>query len=165
MTVGLTNVPFRASQRVLLVKEFVVELVLWEREGFRLSRTRILLADDHAQMLEYVRKFLSAEFEVVSAVSSGQAALETAARLRPDVIILDIMMPNLGGIEVAMRLQESDLGVKTIFLTVEEDRDICLAALETGAMGYVLKSRLGTDLIPAIKQVIAGGRFVSPGCE
>ncbi len=116
-------------------------------------------------MLEYVRKFLSAEFEVVSAVSSGQTALETAARLRPDVIILDIMMPNLGGIEVAMRLQESDLGVKTIFLTVEEDRDICLAALETGAMGYVLKSRLGTDLIPAIKQVIAGGRFVSPGCE
>ena len=108
-------------------------------------------------MLEYVRKFLSAEFEVVSAVSSGQTALETAARLRPDVIILDIMMPNLGGIEVARRLQESDLGVKTIFLTVEEDRDICLAALETGAMGYVLKSRLGTDLIPAIKQVIEAG--------
>ena len=132
----------------------------------RLSKIRVLLADDHNQMREYVRDLLSADCcEVVAAVGDGQAAVDAAAQLTPDVAVLDISMPILNGIEAARRLQAVSPTTSVVFLTVDKDRDTCRAALETGAHGYVLKPRLGTDLILAIKMAKEKRRFVSPGCE
>jgi DNA-binding NarL/FixJ family response regulator len=131
-----------------------------------LSKTRVLLADDNVQVLEYVRDFLSANCcEVVSTVTDGQAAVTAAAQLQPDVVILDLSMPVLNGIEAAKRMLEARPSTRVVFLTVEKDRDTCSAAQETGACGYVLKPRLATDLIPAIELAKEGRRFVSPGCE
>lgn len=134
--------------------------------GARLSKTRVLLADDNIQVLEYVRGFLSANHcEIVGAVTDGQAAVGSAALLLPDVIVLDLSMPILNGIEAARRILEAKPSTRVVFLTVEKDRETCSAAMETGACGYVLKPRLATDLIPAIELAKDGRRFVSPGCE
>ncbi|PYT47587.1 MAG: hypothetical protein DMG47_01365 [Acidobacteria bacterium] len=131
-----------------------------------MSRIRVLLADDNIQVLEYVRDFLSANHcEVVGAVTDGQAAVDAAAQLLPDVVVLDLSMPVLNGIEAAKRMIEARPSTKVIFLTVEKDRDTCHAALEVGARGYVLKPRLATDLVPAITLANDGGCFVSAGCE
>lgn len=131
----------------------------------RVHKIRVLVADDHQQMLEYVCGLLSADFEVVHAVSDGQAALESALKLRPDVVVLDISMPVMNGIQAAKRLREANPEARIVFLTVDKDPDTCHAALQTGALGYVLKPRLGSDLIPAIKLAHSGQRFVSRGCE
>ena len=134
--------------------------------GARLSKTRVLLADDNLQVLEYVRDFLSADCcEVVGAVTDGQAAVGAAAQLQPDVVVLDLSMPVLNGIEAAKRMLEAKPSTRVVFLTVEKDRDRCSAALGVGAFGYVLKPRLATDLIRAIGLAKDGRRFVSPGCE
>jgi DNA-binding NarL/FixJ family response regulator len=116
-------------------------------------------------MREYVRGILSADCEVVAAVNDGQAALDAVATLHPDIVVLDVSMPVLNGIQVARRLRETDPDTKIVFLTVENNPDVCRAALEAGALGYVLKARLRTDLILAIKQAKLGHRFVSEGCE
>jgi DNA-binding NarL/FixJ family response regulator len=131
-----------------------------------LSKTRMLLADDHPQMLAYVRQFLSTDcYEVVGTVTDGKAAVEAAAKLLPDVVVLDVSMPILDGIQAAKRIREANPLIKVVFLTVDKDPDTCHAALETGACGYVLKPRLAADLIPAIKLAKDGQRFVSPGCQ
>jgi DNA-binding NarL/FixJ family response regulator len=98
-------------------------------------------------------------------VTDGQAAIEAATKLVPDVVVLDLSMPVLNGIEAAKRMLEANPSTRIVFLTVEKDPDTCHAALETGACGYVLKPRLATDLIPAIELAKDGRRFVSPGCE
>lgn len=135
-------------------------------DGCVLSKIRVLLADDNVQVLEYVRSFLSTNCcEVVSAVTDGQAAVGAAAQLLPDVVVLDLSMPVLNGIEAAKRMLEARPSTRVVFLTVEKDRETCSAAMETGACGYVLKPRLATDLIPAIELAKDGRRFVSPGCE
>jgi DNA-binding NarL/FixJ family response regulator len=134
--------------------------------GARLSKIRVLLADDNIQVLEYVRDFLYANnCEIVGVVTDGQAAVGAAAKLLPDVVVLDLSMPVLNGIEAAKLILEARPSTKVVFLTVEKDRETCSATLEAGASGYVLKPRLAADLIPAIKLAIDGGRFVSPGCE
>ena len=131
-----------------------------------MSKIRVLLADDNIQVLEYVRNFLSAnQCEVVAAVTEGQAAVDAAAQLQPDVVVLDLFMPVLNGIETGKRILKAKPSTRVVFLTVEKDRDMCRAALEVGACGYVLKPRLATDLIPAIELAKDGRRFVSPGCE
>ena len=130
-------------------------------------KIRVLLADDNSQLIEYVREFVSGDCccEVVGVVGDGQAAVEAAARLLPDVLVLDICMPRLNGIEAAKLMKEADPSTRVVFLTVEKDPDMCRAALDTGACGYVLKARLATDLIPAIRAARDGVRFVSPGCD
>lgn len=131
-----------------------------------MSKIRVLLTDDNKQMLEYVRQFLSRNCcEIVGLATNGQAAVDAAAELRPDVIVIDISMPVLNGIEAAKRIREGDPSAKIVFLTVESDPDTRRAALETGACGYVLKPRLATDLIPAVELAKDGQRCVSPGCE
>jgi len=131
-----------------------------------LSKTRVLIADDNLRLLEYVRDFLSADCcEVVGLVGDGQAAVVAAAQLRPDVVVLDLCMPVLNGIEAAKRMQEANPSIRIVFLTVEKDPDTCRTALEAGACGYVLKPSLATDLIPAIRLAKDGRRFVSLGCE
>lgn len=134
--------------------------------GECLSTIRVLLADDNIQVLEYVRNFLSASCcEVVGVVTDGQAAVDAVVQLQPEVVVLDLSMPVLNGIEAARRMIEVEQSTRIVFLTVEKDPDTCRAALETGACGYVLKPRLATDLIPAIELAKEGRRFVSPGCE
>jgi DNA-binding NarL/FixJ family response regulator len=131
-----------------------------------LSKIQVLLADDSRQVLEYVNEFLSANgCEVIGTVTDGQSAADAAAQLFPDVLVLDVYMPILNGIQAARRMIKVNPSIKIVFLTAHKDSDICRAALETGACGYVLKPRLASDLILAIKLAIDGRRFVSPGCE
>jgi DNA-binding NarL/FixJ family response regulator len=128
-------------------------------------KIRVVLADDNNQMREYIRKFVSRDgCKVVGVAGDGQAAVESAAKLSPDVLVLDISMPRLNGIEAAKLMKEGNASTRVVFLTVERDPDMCRSALDTGACGYVLKARLATDLIPAIKAARDGVRFVSPGC-
>ena len=127
-----------------------------------LDRIRVLLADDHEAMLERVAKLLGAECDVVGAVSDGQQALEAVRELKPDVLVLDISMPVMNGIETAHRLKEAGIEVRIVFLTVHDDPDYAREALEAGGLGYVIKPRIASDLLTAIKEAHAGRSFVSP---
>jgi DNA-binding NarL/FixJ family response regulator len=127
-----------------------------------MSKARVLVADDNPAMLEQVACTLASDFDVVGAVHNGQEALEAAAQLDPDVIVLDISMPVLDGIRAAARLMEGHSSAKIVFLTANRDALICEAASQTGALGYVTKPRLIHDLIRATKLALAGRRFVSP---
>ena len=127
-----------------------------------MARVRILLADDHKEMRDRVVRMLESEFDVLGAVKDGGALLEAALKMKPDVCVMDISMPVISGIEDAMRLKKSGSTAKMIFLTVHDDPDFVQAALETGALGYVVKSRMASDLSVAIKGAIAGRLFISP---
>ena len=127
-----------------------------------MKRVRILLADDHTEMLKRVVHLLQNEFEVVGAVNDGQALLEAASKLRPDVVVLDISMPIMNGLEAADRLREAGSRAKVVFLTVHEDPDFVHESLAGGALCYVVKPRLTSDLVPAIKEALANRSFVSP---
>ena len=128
-----------------------------------MSKIRVLLTDDNRQVLDYVRQFLSANgFEVIGTVTDGQSAVDAAARLVPDVLVLDISMPILNGIHAARTIFRVNPSIKIVFLTVYKDPDTFRAALETSAYGYVLKPHLANDLIPAIEHAKDGRRFVSP---
>jgi DNA-binding NarL/FixJ family response regulator len=119
------------------------------------------LADDHKEIRDKVRRYLEAEFNVIDAVGDGRAFLDAAARLNPDICLLDISMPVLNGIEAAMQLKENGSKAKVIFLTVHEDIDFAQAALKTGASGYVIKRRMASDLRCAVKEALAGRIFIS----
>ena len=129
-----------------------------------MARARILLADDHKEIRDRAVRLLEPEFEVVGAVSDGNALVRVSAQLKPDVCIIDISMPYLNGIEAAIKLRENGSEARIVFLTVNEDSDFVRAALKTGALGYVVKSRMATDLCLAINGAIRGDRFVSPSC-
>lgn len=128
-----------------------------------LECARILIADDHVDFLAMVEQFIEAEsdLKIVKRFRSGQAVLDEAASLDADLVILDISMPGLSGIEVASRLMARDGDTRIVFLTVHDDPDYLRSALATGASGYVVKARLATDLIPALREALAGRRFVS----
>ena len=127
-----------------------------------LSKIRVLLADDHGDVLDTVARLLVPEFDVVGAVTDGYGLLSAAERLKPDVVIVDISMPILNGIEAVRRLMESGSQAQVVFLTIHESSDYVRAALATGALGYVVKPRLGVDLSVAIKEVHAGRSYLSP---
>jgi DNA-binding NarL/FixJ family response regulator len=126
------------------------------------SKVRILVADDHAGVRELVESMLEPTFEVIGTVGNGKALVETARRLQPDVIITDISMPILSGIEAAKQLQEFGSRAKVVFLTVHSDPDIVRACLNVGACGYVVKPRMDSDLLPAVREALAGRIFLSP---
>ena len=126
------------------------------------ERPRLLLADDHPAMLALTAAVLAGECLVVGAVGDGRALLTEAERLHPDVIVLDITMPRLDGIEAARQLQRSHRPARLVFLTLHEDADFAQAALDAGGLGYVVKARLASDLLPAIRAALADRRFVSP---
>ena len=132
-----------------------------ERIG-ELSKIRVLLADDHGDVLDTVARLLVPEFDVVGAVTDGYGLLSAAERLKPDVVIVDISMPILNGIEAVRRLMKSGSQAQVVFLTVHESSDYVRAALATGALGYVVKPRLGVDLNVAIKEVHGGRSYLSP---
>jgi DNA-binding NarL/FixJ family response regulator len=123
---------------------------------------RILVADDHSAILESVVPMLESFFTVVGTASDGKAAVEAEERLRPDVVVLDISMPVLSGIDAAKQMRKSGSKALIVFLTVHQDTDILATARRAGGLGYVVKTRLRTDLVPAIKEALEGRDFVSP---
>lgn len=128
-----------------------------------MSRTklRLLLADDHAELLHQVAELLAGEFDVVGTARDGVALLEAAAELKPDVVVCDLKMPEMSGIEAGRKLLAAQLCKAVVLLTIYGDADLAVTALKTGISGYVLKANAGEDLIPAIYAVMAGRTFVS----
>jgi DNA-binding NarL/FixJ family response regulator len=129
-----------------------------------MASPRVLLADDLPEILDRVTQLLGDNCEIVGCAQNGEEAIEAARTLDPDLIVLDIAMPVLNGIQAASRLRDSGCKAKVIFLTVHEDRDYVEAAFAVGALGYVLKSRVATDLIPAVQEALEGHTF-SPSFE
>lgn len=127
-----------------------------------MGKVRILLADDHLSVLDVVASVLEPTFEIVGRVADGQALVEAAAKLQPDVILTDISMPVLNGIDATRRLKESDSKSRVVFLTVHKDPDFIQACFEAGALGYVFKPRMVTDLLRAVQEAFVGRGFVSP---
>jgi DNA-binding NarL/FixJ family response regulator len=122
---------------------------------------RVLLADDLTPLLHATAKLLEGSFEVVGMVSDGQAALDATLALQPDLVILDISMPTMSGIEVARELKRRSNSAKIVFLTVHEDSDILATCFAAGGLGYVVKVLMETDLIPAMNEALAGREFIS----
>jgi DNA-binding NarL/FixJ family response regulator len=123
---------------------------------------RVLLVDDNEAMLSRAAAALKYCCHVIGSEKDGRAAVEAALRLKPDVIVLDISMPGMSGLEVASRLREAGSTAALVFLTVHDEEDIILAAKAAGAIGYVVKPRLGSDLTVAVQEARAGRPFVSP---
>ena len=111
------------------------------------TRARILVADDHAGILERVSNLLDAHFEVVATVQDGLAAVDLTARLKPDLVLLDIIMPEMDGIRAAQEMRRQGSDAKVVFLTVQQDEEYVAAAFESGATAYVFKSRMHSDLV------------------
>jgi DNA-binding NarL/FixJ family response regulator len=125
-------------------------------------RPRVLIADDHAEMLQRTREILAADFEVVAAVSDGMAAVDAATRLRPDVVVLDISMPVISGVEAATRLLAAKSPPIVVFLTVHEDSAYRDMAEQLGAAAYILKRDILSDLVPGIQRALAAARAALP---
>ena len=123
---------------------------------------RVMLADDHTILLEAFRKLLETDFEVVGTVSDGRALLEIAPSLKPDVVVIDVGMPLLNGLEAGRRLKEQMPAVKIIFLTMNEDPDLAVEAMHSGAAGYLLKSSAASELIRAIRMSLKGKSYITP---
>lgn len=129
-----------------------------------MKRTTILLADDHRIVRQGLRALLAAEadFEVVGEADDGREALELVKRLSPDVLVLDLMMPGLNGLEVARQLPRQSPGVRVVVLSMHDDEGFVLEALANGVSGYVLKDSNSSDLVHAVREVAAGRRYLSP---
>jgi DNA-binding NarL/FixJ family response regulator len=126
------------------------------------KRPRVLLADDHRLLREAFVKLLEPECDVVGAVTDGRALLEAAPKLRPDVVVLDIAMPLLNGLDAARQLKRSMPSVKVIFLTVNEDPDLAAEAFRAGGSAFLLKNSAASELLQAIQDVIQGRSYVTP---
>lgn len=127
-----------------------------------MSRTRVLLADDHTLLLDGLRKVLEADFDLVGVASNGKELVEAAAALKPDVILLDISMPLMNGLEAARLLKQRDGKALLIFLTMHKDPSYVKEAFRAGASGYVLKHSAGTELVSAVHEVLRGNFYLSP---
>lgn len=122
---------------------------------------RVLLADDHQALLEAEIALLSPFFDVVGTAADGAALMSEACRLHPDVVVTDISMPVLNGIEAVHKLRESGSTAKFVFVSVHSEEEFVEACMEAGALGYVQKFCLNLHLVPAIKAVLAGQSYVS----
>jgi len=127
-----------------------------------LGRIRVLVADDQPMVLEGLRSLLEPEFEIVGEARDGQALLAAAGRTRPDVIVTDIAMPLLNGIQAAQRIKKTDPNVKVVFLTMHADMVYATEALKAGGSAFVLKSSGADELLTAMHEVLNGRKFVTP---
>jgi DNA-binding NarL/FixJ family response regulator len=130
-----------------------------------MKRPRVLLADDHAMVAQGLEKILKSEFDLVGTVGDGRELVASAEKLTPDVIIADISMPSLNGLEAVRQLKEAENRAKVIFLTMHADADLATEAFRAGASGYVLKHSAAEELIESIRQVLAGRVYVAPSIE
>jgi len=127
-----------------------------------MGRPRVLLADDHELLLGAFEKLLSPECEIVGQVTNGRALVESAEKLKPEVIVLDIAMPQLNGLEAGRKIKQSLREVKLVFLTMNEDSDLAAEAFRAGASGYLLKRSAASELPKAIREVMQGRSYVTP---
>jgi DNA-binding NarL/FixJ family response regulator len=127
-----------------------------------MGRPRILLADDHALLLDAFKALLESEFEVVGAVTDGRALLAECARVMPDVVVLDIAMPLLNGLDAGRQIKHQWRSVKLIYLTMNPEPRLAADALRLGASGYVLKSSAATELKQAIREALHGRSYITP---
>ena len=127
-----------------------------------MSNPRVLIADDHRILAEGVRSLLEPEFEVVGIVDDGRELVEAAKQLQPDVIVADISMPSLNGIEAAVQLRDSGVTSKVVFLTQHREVAYARRAIEAGAVGFVLKHSVATELVTAIHEVLRGQTYITP---
>ena len=126
------------------------------------SRPRILIADDHALIAEAFTKLLASTFDVVATVHDGRSLIETAQKLQPDVILVDIGMPVLNGLEAAQRIKRTLPNVKVIYVTVNHDPDLVAEAVRRGASGYLPKTAAAAELVSAIYRALNGDCYLSP---
>ncbi len=127
-----------------------------------MTRARVLLADDHRIVAEGLKSLLSAEFELVGVVEDGRALVAAAKQLRPDVVVADITMPQLNGLDALPHLKKEDPSVKVVFLTMHKDVAYARRALESGASGFVLKHSAATELIDAVRAAVKGKTYLTP---
>jgi DNA-binding NarL/FixJ family response regulator len=125
-------------------------------------KPRVLLADDHALLVGAFEKLLSGEFEIVGQVNDGRALVAAAAKLQPDVIVLDISMPLLNGLEAGRQIKQQNRNIKLIYVTMNEDSDIAAEAFRAGASGYILKRSAVSELSTAIREVMLGRSYITP---
>ena len=126
------------------------------------SRSRILIADDHTLVAELCRKLLETEFDVVGTVSDGRALVRAAGELKPDVVVVDVAMPVLNGLDAGRQVKEMLPAVKLIFLTMNPDLEVAAEAFRRGAHGYLLKTCAAAELVLAVRDVLRGKSFMSP---
>jgi DNA-binding NarL/FixJ family response regulator len=126
------------------------------------SRPRILIADDHAIFAETLRAYLEKTFTVVGVAADGRAMLQEAIRLGPEVIVADVAMPLLNGLDAARRIREHVPNVRFVFLTMHDDANLAAAALELGKVAFVLKCSGGLELLTAIEEILHGRSYVTP---
>ena len=127
-----------------------------------MERIRVLVADDQPMVLEGVRSLLEPAFEIVGEARDGQALVDAAGRTKPDIIVTDISMPLLNGIQAAQRIKKTDPNVRVVFLTMHTDMVYATEALKAGGSAFVLKSSGGDELLTAIHEVLNGRKFVTP---
>ncbi len=127
-----------------------------------MARPRVLLADDHTLLLAAFEKLLAEECEIVGQVPDGRALVQAAEQLKPDVIVLDISMPLLNGLDAGRQIKQKLRDVKLVFLTMNEDADLAAEAFRSGASGYLLKRSAGSELMTAIREVMLGRSYITP---
>ena len=127
-----------------------------------MRRPRVMLADDHRLVREAFARLLEVPCDVVGAVGDGRALIEAASELRPDIVVLDVSMPLLNGLDAGRQLKRLMPEVKLIFLTVSEDPDLAAEAFRAGASGYLLKNSAASELLKAIQEVFEGRSYVTP---
>jgi DNA-binding NarL/FixJ family response regulator len=136
--------------------------VLSNKTAGAMIRPRVLLADDHQMLVDALKSVLEPRCEVVGTVNNGQALLEAALTLQPEVIVLDIAMPEMNGLTAALRLKHSVPKAKLVFLTMNEDPQLVGAAFRAGASAFLLKQSAASELIDALEKVLKGGSYVTP---
>jgi len=125
-------------------------------------KPRVLLADDHALLVGAFEKLLSGEFDVIGSENDGRALVAAAAKLQPDVIVLDISMPLMNGLEAGRQIKQQNRNIKLIYVTMNEDPDIAAEAFRAGASGYILKRSAVSELSTAIREVMLGRSYITP---
>src|SRR6266566_8063613 len=130
-----------------------------------MKRITVLVADDHAIVVEGLRRILEPDFEVVGVVADGRAMVKAARKLEPDLIVADVSMPLLNGIEAARQIRKTDSKVKIVFLSMHPDVVYVSEALQAGGSAYVLKSSAGFEILAAIRDVLQGRAYVTPSVD